>query len=168
VVRIDNDPKCRPDIVADVRHLPLDPDLRPEFVWASPPCTRFSTASSGRGWNPEEGMELVYYTDQVIGELKPKYWAVENVRGSVRYIGSLWGEPILRKHAYYLWGNVPLGILSNSRRMGKGTPIPDKPKRGTRGHPSPYTHHFKPKRTEEMARIPRPLAEAVHRAVCEA
>jgi len=153
------------EIRCDVRKLPRwVRDYPWDFVWASPPCERFSTASAGRGLNPAEGMVLVREAIALLPE--DGYWCLENVRGAVRHISPELGEPILRKHAYYLWGNVPLAMLPSSNRLGKGDPIPDKPKPGTAGHPRPYTHHFKPRRTEDMARIPFPLAEAVHRALC--
>ena len=35
VIRIDNDSKLRPDLIADVRELPIM--CKPDFIWASPP-----------------------------------------------------------------------------------------------------------------------------------
>ena len=70
---------------------------RPDFVWASPPCTAFSVASMGHHWisggiNPiprTEGakisQELVAHTLQLIRELKPiRGWLIENPRGMLR------------------------------------------------------------------------------------
>ena len=43
-LEFDINPKCRPDIVADVRHLPLG-DAPLQFIWAGPPASRgFSVA----------------------------------------------------------------------------------------------------------------------------
>jgi hypothetical protein len=37
VIRVDIDPRFKPDIVADVRALPLKP-FHVDVLWASPPC----------------------------------------------------------------------------------------------------------------------------------
>lgn len=67
---------------------------KPDFVWASPPCTAFSVAAIGRNWNKNltpktnkaiEGLKLVDYTIQLINELQPsKGWVIENPRGMLR------------------------------------------------------------------------------------
>ena len=70
---------------------------RPDFIWASPPCTAFSVASIGHHWlqggvnpipkTPEAtyNQELVRYTIQLIEELQPtKGYLLENPRGMLR------------------------------------------------------------------------------------
>lgn len=61
-VRLDVDSSTRPDIVADVRYLPLRPNLQPKRVIATPPCTYISKARLWRyGFNPlgfAEGLEI--------------------------------------------------------------------------------------------------------------
>lgn len=67
---------------------------RPDFIWASPPCTTFSVASIGRHWNPDktpkseaakEAIKLVEHTINLIKELNPKAgWLIENPRGMLR------------------------------------------------------------------------------------
>lgn len=66
---------------------------KPDFIWASPPCTTFSVASIGRHWNPDKtpktmdaliGLQLVKHTIRLIEELNPKYWLIENPRGMLR------------------------------------------------------------------------------------
>lgn len=42
VVSVELDPAFRPTVVGDVRALPLRDGLRPDLLWASPPCEEFS------------------------------------------------------------------------------------------------------------------------------
>lgn len=67
---------------------------RPDFIWASPPCTTFSVASIGRHWTVDKkpktleaklGIELVKKTLELISALNPvKGWLLENPRGMLR------------------------------------------------------------------------------------
>lgn len=101
---------------------------RPDFVWASPPCTTFSVASIGKHWNldktpkteaAEKAIELVSHTLDLIKGLNPKLgWLVENPRGMLRTL------PVMKELNRYtitycqygdtrmkptdLWGFVPL------------------------------------------------------------
>jgi len=75
---------------------------RPDFIWASPPCTAFSVASIGHHWakggaNPEpktkaaeENQELVGHTRKLIEQLQPRYgYLIENPRGMLRKLPVL-------------------------------------------------------------------------------
>jgi len=102
---------------------------KPDFIWASPPCTAFSVASMGHHWatggaNPTPkteaarfNQELVRYTLQLITELNPTHgWLMENPRGMLRKLPVVQGLP--RRTITYcqygdermkptdLWGNV--------------------------------------------------------------
>lgn len=63
-----------------------------DILWASPPCTTFSVASIRHYWvdgKPKNektlhGIALVKKTLEIIKELKPKYWFIENPRGMLR------------------------------------------------------------------------------------
>lgn len=70
---------------------------KPDFVWASPPCTTFSVASIPKYWHyvdgvltaKNEGVKLgiamVKKVIDLINELKPsKGWIIENPRGMLR------------------------------------------------------------------------------------
>ena len=71
---------------------------RPDVIWASPDCSTFSIAaiSHHRRKNPETGnldpiSEYAQFCDrvdqhvlQLIRELAPKYWFIENPRGGLR------------------------------------------------------------------------------------
>ena len=102
---------------------------RPDFVWASPPCTAFSVASMGHHWisggaDPQprtdaarQSQELVAHTLALIADLNPTYgWLMENPRGMLRKLPVVKGFP-LRTVTYCtygdsrmkptdLWGNV--------------------------------------------------------------
>lgn len=100
---------------------------RPDFVWASPPCTAFSVASIGHHWHKsgEPKTEAAVYnqglvrkTLQLIQGLQPRYgWLMENPRGMLRKLPVVDGLP--RRTVTYcqygddrmkptdLWGVVP-------------------------------------------------------------
>jgi hypothetical protein len=80
----------------------LDKYGRPDFVWASPPCTSFSVASIGHHWakggsNPEpktqvakDSQDLVRHTRDIIKELNPVHgFIIENPRGMLRKLPVL-------------------------------------------------------------------------------
>jgi len=91
---IDNNPKFNPDLCKDVMDLTLgDFPFKPDIIWASPPCTFFSVASIGKHWNEDHtpktdearlGMKIVKKTLEIIKELNPKFWIIENPRGKLR------------------------------------------------------------------------------------
>lgn len=79
---------------------------RPDFVWASPPCTAFSVASIGHHWTGGKGayvpktyeasfnQTLVSKTRELIDELKPRYgYLIENPRGLLRKLPPVEGLP---------------------------------------------------------------------------
>jgi hypothetical protein len=66
---------------------------KPDFIWASPPCTSFSIAAISHHRNPDGtaksqtahlGDMLLYKTLSLIEELNPTYWLMENPRGMMR------------------------------------------------------------------------------------
>jgi len=90
----------------DYKTLPFIPDI----VWASPPCTSFSVASIGHHWKggnqayipktnaAKLGIELVKKTMQIINDINPKYYIVENPRGLLRKLDLI---PYKPKTAWY-------------------------------------------------------------------
>lgn len=70
---------------------------RPDFIWASPPCQKFSVASLWKYWakspngpipkHPSvyESIDLIKHTLRLIEELNPtRGWLLENPRGMLR------------------------------------------------------------------------------------
>jgi hypothetical protein len=177
VVRIDI--AGSPDIRADVRNLPIRPDIRPRFVWASPPCTEFSTLTNLRkywpgktGPIPENGMPLVRAAFSAARSAD--YWVVENVAGSIPHIGKEFGRPRFIWAGRVCWSNVELPLMSPPsrwwRKFGR-RPSKKEPeklaefkemmrRRGVQG--DSFKDH-----SRARSMIPRPLAQAVHDAVCQ-
>jgi hypothetical protein len=107
----------------DVKKVPFKPDI----IWASPPCTYFSVASIGKHWNKDHtpksenallGVAFVEKTLEIIKELKPKFWYIENPRGKLRKLQVVKGLP--RATVWYCtYGDSrakPTDIWSNNIR----------------------------------------------------
>lgn len=80
----------------DAQYL-IDKYGKPDFIWASPPCTTFSVASLRWYWTKENGkavpknektlagIRLVEHTVKLIQDLNPTIgWLMENPRGMLR------------------------------------------------------------------------------------
>lgn len=103
---------------------------KPDFVWASPPCTAFSVASMGYHWisggvypvpRTEQAVfnqTLVAHTRKLIEELQPRFgFLIENPRGMLRKLPPVQGLPRQtitycqygddRQKPTDLWGYVP-------------------------------------------------------------
>jgi len=93
---IDNNPNLKPDICIDM----LDFDIsilpkewhHPDVIWASPPCTTFSVCTIARHWHNGKcnssrgftGLALVMKAIEIIRQLRPKFYFIENPRGMLR------------------------------------------------------------------------------------
>lgn len=179
---IDLDPSFEPSLAIDILTLDIEslpPEFRhPDVVWASPPCTTFSVASMGHHWTggkgayiprTEEariGLELMRKTVNLIGQLAPKAWFIENPRGLMR---KLIGIPESHRHTvtYRQYGDKrmkPTDIWTNSltwkpKPMCKNgapchEPAPRGAKTGTQGL----------KGAKERSRIPSLLCEEIVKA----
>jgi len=95
------------DILTVTAEMILERFGRPDVIWASPDCTTFSIAaiSHHRRKNPATGnldpvSDYAKFCDavdkhvlQLIQELKPKYWFIENPRGGMRKMEWMQGLP---------------------------------------------------------------------------
>lgn len=110
VITFELDPKFDVSETVDIMDLTatglLEKYGRPDFIWASPPCTAFSVASIGHHWTGGKGAYipkteaasfnqlLVAKTLQLIKELNPyKGWLMENPRGVLRKLPVVAGLP---------------------------------------------------------------------------
>lgn len=92
--------------------------LNIDVILASPPCYEFSLAFSAPqaiasrnggfdDYNPN--MELIEATYEIIEIIKPRYYVIENVRGSIRHFKKIGIEPTqVLKNTYVLYGKFPL------------------------------------------------------------
>ena len=89
---------------------------RPDLILASPPCREFSTGfSSPRSQSAIDGELDSYQPDMkileacldIISMLKPTYYIIENVRGSIRYFEPRLGKPICSVGAWWFYGKFP-------------------------------------------------------------
>ena len=82
VTSLDADATIRPTICADVQAWDYGtyPPGHFDLIWASPVCTEFSRALTRRPRRLEDGDRLVLKTIEIIGYLRPRWWAVENPR----------------------------------------------------------------------------------------
>ena len=120
VLRIDNNPLLGGvpyTIIKDITKMKITPyaDATIDVVWASPPCREFSlgynsprskAARCGQDYEPD--MSLVVRAIEIIDIVKPKYWIIENVVGSIKYLTPILGEPRQIIGPYVLWGNFPM------------------------------------------------------------
>ena len=107
----------------DVNKLPWKPDI----IWASPPCTCFSVASIGRNWalpdrTPKTpgahlAITIVQKTADIIKQLDPHFFFIENPRGMLRTLPVLSHIPFLQTVTYCQYGDTrmkPTDIWTNS------------------------------------------------------
>ena len=140
-------------------HVSIPDAMNFDFIWASPPCYEFSNAfHAPRAIAAREGnldtyspdMTIVTVIKQIIDNLQPKYWAIENVAGAKKHFEPLLGKPALSLQPYYIWGNFP------------GTFIKD-PTHSKKANGDKYRRH--PLRANYRAIIPYYLSEQFLHAV---
>ena len=167
VIRIDIAGK--PDIRADVRHLPLG-DAPLQFIWASPPCQGFSVAGiphHWKGYRPDATAKMAIVLEQaafrfIASHPEAKY-VVENPSGLMRKYALGYTEQVFYcsygatfKKPTDLWHNLPVRF---ALPCAPHTP-------SSRGSHDPYSIQGM-RDPAKRAMIPRHLPEAVHRAVCD-
>jgi len=184
VISFEMNTRFSPTEAVDVMQLVAQPLLhkygKPDFVWASPPCTAFSVASIGRHWALVDGVhmpktdmalqsqELVKHTINLINDLKPTYgFLIENPRGILRKLPFM--QDLTRRTVTYcqygdfrmkptdLWGNLenwnPKPPCNNGDKCHE--PAPRGSQTGTQGL----------KNAEIKSMIPYQLSLEIYQAV---
>ena len=143
---------------------------KPNIIWASPPCTSFSVASVYRNFKLEkkvlqpisekahEGIEIVKKTLEIIRELQPKYFYIENPRGMLRKMSIMQSTEFFRNTVWYcqyydgngvnrakptdIWTNnltwVPRPQCKNGNKHCDHEPAPRGSATGTQGLKNDY------------------------------
>lgn len=153
---------------------------RPDFIWASPPCTAFSVASIGHHWmKAEDGPQprteqarfnqgLVWHTRMLIEQTNPRFgYLIENPVGMLRKLPPVQGLP--RQTISYcqygdsrmkptdLWGSVAGWEARPSCR--RGDPCHEAAPRGSTGGTQGM------KNAKEKSRIPYGLGLEIMQAI---
>ncbi len=169
VITVDIEPKFEPTICKDIRDLTVEDiecvarskliNYDMVVVLASPPCERLSQAP--HVWplpGIREALEIVGAVLELITDIKPKYWCLENPStGKMRWFI---GEPAkrIRLNAFGyktvkptgLWGNIPLGLIPNSPRKNVD--------------PNAFSN-FASKKPAIRSKLPRGLSDALLLAI---
>jgi len=129
----------------DINKLPFKPDI----IWASPPCTSYSIAGIRfHRVNCAPYSEFAFKSDdmmvkllQLIKEVKPKYYFIENPRGVLRKMDFMQNVGIRNTITYCQYGETrmkPTDVWTNNinwkpRQMCKnGMPCHESAPRGSR------------------------------------
>lgn len=143
----------------------VDPETLPAVDWvhASPPCQRFSTARASRKHDPptEADLDILLACLRIRDALKPRFWTVENVVGAKPLFSKVLGKPAFQNGPYVFWGNFPPFLVGKEKhrkglayvcRGGAGTVMWKTPKRGL-------------ERAKVPATIVNPMADAIASAI---
>jgi hypothetical protein len=168
----DNQDFDKIDQVCDIFDFNIDKAIdklgsKPNVIWASPPCTYFSVASIGHHWYPNHtpkteqailGVKIVQKTIEIIKEIKPMFYFIENPRGKLRKLDIVKDLP--RKTVTYcsygdmrmkptdIWTNLkwtPRELCKNGNRDCHHEPAPRGSRTGTQGLKGSYERSQIPK-----------------------
>ena len=173
VLTVDIDRRFNPDICEDILKLKAENFGYNDVILASPPCECFSVASIGAHWadgRPDskacEAIELVKHTLNLIYDLRPKFWFLENPRAMLRTI--IGNPPVTVLFAQYgenrlkptdIWGRHPKRFKDmqiTNKSLLDYEKAPRGSRKGTQGI----------KTSEDRAKIPYALSELVCK-LCE-
>ena len=152
--------------------------FKPDIIWASPPCTTFSIASCSTHWtkdkkpkteNAKIGVQIVKKTLEIIEELQPKYFVIENPRGLLRKLNLI--DQKTMKTVWYctygdkrakptdIWTNIekwiPKPVCHNGNKNCHHEPAPRGSKTGTQGLKGSYNR----------SKVPEQLCEDILNSV---
>ena len=121
VVSLDLEPKAGSTICADVCSWEPIPMFAPgyfDMIWASPPCAEYSRALTRRPRKLEEGDRTAIRTLELIRDLRPPFWCIENPQTGLLkrrpFMANLqWSDVTYCKYGFAykkatrLWHNLP-------------------------------------------------------------
>ena len=128
---IDFNPKFKPDLCCDMLYfnkklLPKE-WRKPDIIWFSPPCETFSLSGNsmymGFPTKPKTyiGLALAFKCIELIQQLNPKYWIIENPRAALRNVWFM--KPLFKTSVSYCqYGDTkmkPTDIFNNFNFKGK-------------------------------------------------
>lgn len=177
VITIDINPDFKPTINIDIMKTNAKELIEGygafNVVLASPPCNCFSVASIGHYWRnglpdkrTKDAIEIIKHTLNLIYDLHPKYWFLENPRAMLRTI--IGNPPVTVYYAQYgedrlkptdIWGRHPKGFKEMQiadKSLLDYTPAPRGSKTGTQGLNG----------ADQRAKIPYKLSECICK-LCE-
>ncbi len=180
VYTIDINPKFKPSFCIDINEIAENIKQykrrlgKPYIILASPPCNCFSVASIGKYYKngipnkiARKSIKTVLKTLDIIEELNPKYWVLENPRGMLRRIlgkpkyfitQCQYGKEYMKPTD--LWGVLPDSFKPKSCKNGDKCHVsaPRGSKKGLQAIETP----------EQRAKIPYGLSKAIlHSCVSE-
>ena len=106
VIRVDMDRRFKPDVVADVRALPLAP-FPVDVLWASPPCQQFSLHGL-RCFHPHPpapDLSIATAIRSINRTWAPRCWFVENVWAARPFLNPIFGPLAARLPGHAIWSN---------------------------------------------------------------
>lgn len=133
---IDSDFGFNPDLCIDILAFEISmlDGFQPDIVWASPPCQAFSVATIGRNWHKDyspktdkarQSIAIVLTTLDIITNIHPKLWFIENPVGMLRKLDFMRCVP--RKTVTYCqYGDMrmkPTDIWSNAYNLWHPRPM---------------------------------------------
>ncbi|MCD6512579.1 MAG: DNA cytosine methyltransferase [Thermoplasmata archaeon] len=128
VITLDINPEFNPTICADVLDIEAEDLMRYgpfDIILAAPPCDEFSRESmpwTKTGKEPD--LSLALKTKELIDELQPSWWIVENVRGAIPYFDRIFGKPYKRIGSRYFWGYFPIFYVPHDIAIGNKWRLP--------------------------------------------
>ena len=175
---IDANPRLKADVIADVLELKIeDIPFKPDVVWASPPCPCYSVSAFSTHWDSQgrpktvkaiRSIGNVLATLDIIKQLRPKYYFIENPIGLLRKMSFMQDHNRVSVD-YCQYGDKarkPTDIFTNVegwklKRCHNGATCHERSPRGSSGGTQGK------KNAEDRAVIPTELCKEIVR-ICEA